>query len=304
MKNRVAVIDLGTNTFHLLIAETASRTTIIYQETIAVKLGEGGINAGIITDAAFLRGIEALKKFSNQIKKYQPEEIRTAGTAALRSASNGEDFIKTVYQETGIKISIIEGDTEARLIYQGVKYAVNMKHEPLLIMDIGGGSVEFILCNCDEIFWKESYPLGAAKLMEKFHHHDPISEEEVNAIYQHLDAQLSTLKQACLHYQPSTLIGSAGAFETFAALVVSRFGLQHDLLNQTEFTFNLSHFKEISNELLLSTHAWRASNPGIVPVRVDMIVVSSVITNYILETFNIPGLKLSAYALKEGMLFG
>src|SRR5690606_19125134 len=103
-----AVLDLGTNTFHLLIAEVSENTMdFLYQETIAVKLGEGGINQGIITDTAFKRGIQAIEQFAEKINRYEVIEIRTAGTAALRSAVNGGTFIEEVKRRTGIAVKLV-----------------------------------------------------------------------------------------------------------------------------------------------------------------------------------------------------
>lgn len=298
-----AVLDLGTNTFHLLIAEISESTiNFLYQETIAVKLGEGGINQGIITDEAFERGMNAIDRFAERINRYKVNEIRAAGTAALRSAVNGAAFIEEVKRRTGIAVKLIDGGLEAELIYEGVKQAVKLGKEPVLIMDIGGGSTEFILADENAVFWKKSYPLGAAKLMDKFHKHDPISEEEVGTIHQHLDEHLTELKQICHRYKPQVLIGSAGAFETFAALTVHHFQLAEELLKQPEFSFKMDQFAYISSEIVKSRHKERAANPLIVSVRVDMIVTATVITDYIIKQFNIPQLKLSAYALKEGLM--
>ena len=301
---RKAVLDLGTNTFHLLIADvSASGIRILFQDTIAVKIGEGGINKGFIAEEAFARGVSVVKDFARILLKHSVAEVKAAGTAALRTASNGPEFIDRVKRETGITIEIIDGDSEARLIYEGVKHGVRLSEERVLIMDIGGGSVEFIICNREGIFWKKSYPLGAAKLMDLFHHNDPISIDEVEQIHRHLDENLQELKKVSEHFKPLTLIGSAGSFETFATLVVRKFHLPQELLQASEFTFDLNQLREVSREILTSTHDERAASPDIIPVRVDMIVVATVLTEYILKSLNFSKMKLSTYALKEGLLY-
>jgi exopolyphosphatase / guanosine-5'-triphosphate,3'-diphosphate pyrophosphatase len=302
--NKKAVLDLGTNTFHLLIAEISeAKIKPVVQETIAVKLGEGGINKGMITDAAFERGVEAVIKFAETIKQHGSVDVRAIGTAALRSASNGMEFVHRIKEETGISIQIIDGDLEAKLIYEGVRHGVTITEKTALIMDIGGGSVEFILANAENIFWKRSYPVGAARLMERYHKSDPITTEEINQIHQHLSSELTELKQMCAVHQPETLIGSAGAFETFAALAVAFFNLPESLLTETEFRFDLEQYNYLSEWIVSSTHTERAVRPEIIPVRVDMIVVATVLTDYILKEIRIAKLKLSSYALKEGLLF-
>src|ERR1700743_1392337 len=122
MDNRFAVMDLGTNTFHLLIAEgDIDNFREVVHQHIAVKIGEGGINKGIITPAAFERGLNTMRSFQKEIEANGVQQVKAIATSALRSASNGNDFIKQVKAETGIHIEIINGDREAEYIYQGVK---------------------------------------------------------------------------------------------------------------------------------------------------------------------------------------
>ncbi len=305
MNTRIAIIDLGTNTFHLLIADVAKGRSadIVLKETIPVKLGEGGMTNGRITNEALERGFSAMQNFNILIKQYQVNEIKALATAALRTASNGAYFIKQVKLETAIEIELIDGNREAELIYKGVREAVKLSQETALIMDIGGGSVEFILCNASQLLWKKSYPIGAAKLMELFHHSDPISKEDVYAIHHHLQNTLTELTEQCRLFNPLVLIGSAGAFETFANLVSHQFNLPKDLLNEPEFIFNKDQFMIVADQLLKSTHQQRLASPQIVPVRVDMIVVATILTLYVINLLKMDQIKLSTYALKEGILF-
>ncbi|GAA4198414.1 hypothetical protein GCM10022289_07100 [Pedobacter jeongneungensis] len=299
---RVAVIDLGTNTFHLLIAETAGKELeILYKTNVPVKLGEGRINDNIIIPAAFERGVNCLQDFSHTIAKYKADKVRATATSAVRSAENGQDFVKAVKEHTGITIETISGDEEAELIYQGVKLsgAIN---DLSLIMDIGGGSVEFILCDTEKLIWKKSYNIGAARLMQQFFKSDPISDEDKNAILFHVQNQLKDLFNICEKYQPKVLIGSAGAFETFAELMIRKNNLKTDISKAKTFGFSFDDYTEIAGKLLNSTHQERSAMPGIIPLRVDMIVIAALITNYVLGRSKINRLTLSTYDLKMGVL--
>lgn len=302
MTHRIAALDLGTNTFHLIIADVSDGQikNIVLAEQKHVKLGEGGITNGSITEAAFQRGLEALFDFSKLILQNSVETIQAVGTAAFRAAHNGPDFIRQVKERTGIQIEMIDGEREASLIYLGVKQAVDL-NENSLIMDIGGGSVEFIFANANGIQWKKSYPIGAAKLMALFHHSDPISENNIQAILKHLDATLPELLIVSEKYKPQILIGSAGAFETFAALCQIKFNGNLEEVKKS-FLFNTSQLNLVITEILNSTHQQRLENPAILSVRTDMIVVASVLTQYIISKLQIKSVKLSAYALKEGLL--
>lgn len=303
MPKRIAAIDLGTNTFHLLIADVSDREIkeIVCSEQIHVKLGEGGINNGTITQDAFKRGLEALSRFKELVIQHHAEKIRAVGTAALRTAHNGAEFINQVKEKTGFDILIIDGDWEASLIYQGVRQAINLT-ESSLIMDIGGGSVEFIIADAAGILWKKSYPIGAAKLMAAFHHSDPISDTDIKAISHHLDEVLADLKRNAIEFNPKLLIGSAGAFETFAALCqIKTDGKPPDI--KKSFTFDGAQLDAVISDILSSNHTQRVNNPAILPVRTDMIVVAAVLTRYVIKALEIESVKLSTFALKEGLLF-
>ncbi|HEY0056642.1 MAG TPA: exopolyphosphatase [Pedobacter sp.] len=301
MSKRVAALDLGTNTFHLIIADVSEVEiqNIVFKEQRHVKLGEGGINEGKITEAALRRGMDALYAFHQSISQNKVDSIRAVGTAALRTAKNGFEFTQIVRHLTGINIEIIDGEREASLIYQGVNKAVNLI-DTSLIMDIGGGSVEFIIADQYSIFWKKSYPIGAAKLMASFHHSDPISESDIHSIENYLDTVLEDLKSASAEFKPVKLVGSAGSFETFAELCQLR--LQTHTPITKSFIFDADELESVISEIISSTHTERENNTLILPVRTDMIVVSSVLTKYVLRTLGIKNIELSTFALREGLL--
>lgn len=299
--NTIATIDLGTNTFHLLITEITKGTPIVlFQETFAVKLGEGGITRGHINNAAFERGMKAMESFQQSIEHYGVQQIRAVATSALRSASNGLDFLERIRTKTGIIPEIITGDREAELIYHGVRAAINIEEEYCLIMDIGGGSVEFIICNSKQIFWKKSFDIGTARLIEQFHHSDPIAEADIEKLFAYLENTLFKLNQKLGDYQPTLLIGSAGVFETYAQLINPEFNID---FKNPKFQIDLIEFKRITEIILKSTHAQRSRNLAIIPLRVDMIITATLLTQYILQLHNFQEMKLSTYSLKEGLLF-
>ena len=151
---RVAVLDLGTNTFHILIVEIADRQfSKIYQERIYTKLGEEGTTT--IGDIPYKRGIDALSHFNKVITEHKVDHVKALGTAALRQASNGNDFIKEALETCNIEIQVIDGQIEADYIYKGVKSAIPAQSDAYIIMDIGGGSVEFIIADSSSVQYKE-----------------------------------------------------------------------------------------------------------------------------------------------------
>lgn len=294
-----AVIDLGTNTFHLIIAEVAdSSVNVLYKTNVPVRLGEGRINENIIIPAAFERGIQTLKTFREIINEFGAFSIKAIATSAVRSASNGLDFVNAAKELANIDIEIITGDQEAAYIFNGVK-ATGLISELSLIMDIGGGSTEFILCNKEELLWKKSYNIGAARLMQAYFKSDPISQVEQQGITDQLDNELTELIQICNEYQPRHLIGSAGAFETFAAMLIK--GIDIKSIKSTPL--ELLAYKSLSKKLIASTHEGREAMPDLIKLRVDMIVIASILTNYIIHRLQISKLSLSTYDLKMGVLY-
>jgi len=304
MTNRVAVMDLGTNTFHLLIAEPDAENFFkeVQHEYVGVKLGEGGINEGTIKPEAYQRGLDTLISFQNIIEQQNVNKVMAIATSALRSASNGQQFINDVKSRTGIPIETISGDTEAGYIYQGVRASGCLTNATSLIIDIGGGSVEFILANRHEIFYKQSFEIGAARLMAKFHRTDPIAPDEVLELHRYLDDKLMPLFAALVNHQISNLIGSSGAFETFAELIELHKGHTFNLKDNKIYNFKEEDLLQNTNQIIHANHNERAATKGIIPVRVDMIVVASLITQYIMKKLELNNVVMSAYSLKEGVL--
>lgn len=304
---RIAVIDCGTNTFHLLIVDTMQNGSFetVLRENIAVKLGEAGITKNFISEAPFQRGIDTLKNFKEIILKNKIETVHAYATAAVRNAINGKEFLNKAKEETGFEITLIGGQKEAELIYYGVRQAVTMGNEASLIMDIGGGSVEFIIADNTEIFWKHSFELGAALLLEKFNPPDPMTENSISDIQNYIDQKTEILfsKLETLNPKPESLIGSSGSFDTFADMVYYRFHSNENKPAGTQYEFDLNEYKEIHKHLLRSTTGERIKMKGLIPMRVDMIVIASILLTFVLEKSGITKMKLSTFALKEGILF-
>ncbi|MBF8964735.1 phosphatase [Pontibacter sp. FD36] len=305
MTKRLALIDMGTNTFHLLITEVdenGNRTDFV-KTKLPVRLGQGGISKGTIAPESYERAMKTLKDFRRQIDEYNVETVRAMATSMVRNASNGEDFIKDIYKQTDIQVEIIDGGREAELIYYGVRSAGVLDGQTSLIMDIGGGSVEFIICNDQEIFWKQSFEVGAQRLMDKFFTADPIPDAQVAAEKQFLAEQLQPLTKAVERYTPARLVGASGTFDTLCDIdALSRGDNARQLSQPATAALQVSDFYKIYQELLHKTHDERLAIPGMLEMRVDMIVLASILVDFVLETYNLKEIRVSAYALKEGVL--
>ena len=205
-------------------------------------------------------------------------------TSAIRSASNGADFVAKVKTELGLHIEVIDGDKEAELIYLGVQQALDLGDGNKLIMDIGGGSTEFIICNKKEIFWKQSFQLGAARLIEHFQPQDPITSTEVKSIEGYLENTLTPLWAALKKFPCDILVGSSGSFDTLPSVIAHKFYDISILKGKTNYDFKLSDYYWIHNYILKSNLEKRLKTPGMIPMRADMIVISSIFINYLLKS--------------------
>lgn len=301
VKQRVAIIDLGTNTFHLLVAEIEGvQFQILYIEREAVKIGMGGINNGIITDAAIARALTTLQGFKDALAPFQPSQILAFGTSALRNAKNGIAVAEKIKLHTGIECKIISGEEEADYIYYGVRAAVKLGTEKSLIADIGGGSVEFIIGNQNEIFWKRSFEIGGQRLLERFQHHDPILKEELEYLNGYLSKNLEELFQALKKYPVKTLVGSSGTFDTLSDIHCIREGISQG--NTPETPLTLTSFYEIYEQLLSKNREERLQIPGMIELRVDMIVMACALIHFLLQKYPFQNIRVSSYSLKEGVL--
>lgn len=293
---------MGTSTFHLLIAEADERGYhIILRDRLAVKIGKGGINQGVITEAGVHRALLAMQSFKNIIDQHGVQKAYAFGTSALRNASNGKEVARQIKELTNIEVDIISGDKEAEYIYEGVRSALNMEKEKSLIVDIGGGSIEFIIGDNDNIYWKKSLEIGAQRLLEEFQKHDPITPEEMAALDLHFQKTLEPLFAAIRQHHTHTLVGSSGTFDTLSDIFCIRHDI-HKSPEEIETPLSLAGFFEIYHELLKKNREERMQIPGMIEMRVDMILVACCLIRYLLEHHPFERIRVSTYSLKEGVL--
>jgi exopolyphosphatase/guanosine-5'-triphosphate,3'-diphosphate pyrophosphatase len=299
---KVAVIDMGTNTFHLLLVETKEGDfNVIHRERVAVRVGEKGINKGMITEEAAQRALNTLQDFKEKIVAHGIKQVFATATSAIRSAANGQELVDKIKKQTGIQTRVISGLQEAEYIYYGVTKALRIGQDPGLIMDIGGGSIEFIIGTDKQLLWKQSFEIGGQRLMELFHMNDPIQQPEIDELCGYLEGKLQELFDACEQYRPKTLIGSSGTFDTLSDIYREAASIQ--LAGEhTELPLTMEALQTIHHDILSKTRAERLAIPGMIPLRVDMIVVAMVLIQYILKKCDLNEIRVSAYALKEGVL--
>lgn len=297
---KAALIDMGTNTFHLLLVElNGVGFKTIYKEKIAVKLGQGGISQNQIAPDAQKRAFHTLKHFKNLIDGEHIDQVFAFATSAVRNAENGSEFVSKVKADLGIHINVISGEQEAQLIYEGINLSGSLNGQTTLMMDIGGGSVEFIIGTSREVFWKRSFEIGGQRLLDAFHYHDPILQDEVEKLESYCKEKLQPLIEAIENFKPTALVGASGTFDTLTDIYFESM-LQCKLTGQHVFELPTVDFERIFEMLKTKNREERLKIPGMIAMRVDMIVVASCLIEFILRYVPVEAIVCSHYSLKEG----
>ena len=298
---KIAIIDLGTNTCNLLIAEYQKRNyQILYQGKEVVKLGKGGINKNQLAEDGLQRAITAIQKHQERISQFKATEVVVIATSAIREATNKNWFQQQIKANTGLDLQIISGEKEAQLIFEGVKLAFSVIADHSLILDIGGGSNEFILTENNEPTWKQSFPLGMARIIGQIPPSDPITPDEIGRINDWFNSRLEPLWEQMKSIQIPLLIGCSGAFDTLTDLIDQTHpGTKTRIKQEIE----VADFNRIYEILIKSSTSERTEMKGIEPIRIEMIVPSVIFIKLIIDRLSIRKIFQTDYALREGVLY-
>lgn len=295
---KIAIIDAGTNTFTMSIYEVfgQGQFSALSKERHYVNLAEKGLDR--IGPEACQRALTAFGEFAQSLKNNQVDDVFAFGTAAIRRAANGAELVELVHQSTGIRIAVIDGAREANLIYQGVRLAAPLSKSPALIIDIGGGSVEFILCNQEQLLWAKSFPIGAAFLFHQLALSDPLGPADEQGIYDFFEVELEELLQALKAWPADQLIGASGTFDALDALL----GAENK--QETYSYLDIDAVRRLKDELRYLSLEQRIAWPEMPESRAPLIVVALSLINWVLSKAKInSNLVISDYALREGALW-
>lgn len=289
---RKAIVDLGTNTFNLLIGElTDEGLKIIFSTKIPVMLGMGGINEGKISADAYLRAMDALEEFKFIASNHQATNIRGIATSAVRSASNGQELVDEVNQKLGIPIQVISGPEEADLICKGVQLTKKID-DNTVIMDIGGGSTEFIYILPDGIQKMVSLNIGVSRVFQKLGKPKDFDDSNKRFMLDFFESEA----QNSFDFSANVLVGASGTFETFWEMINKRRfesdGKAH-LLPWDDFNIVLEW-------AIHSSYDERHNHPWIVDMRKGMLPIGALKIKWIIQKLGIKEVWLSPYSLKEG----
>lgn len=289
----VAVIDLGTNTFNLLVARyDQGQLHILCTDKLPVLLGMGGINEGFIAPAAMQRAKDGLRKFYQKGKEWGVSEFIGIGTSALREAKNKNELVDFAKNELDISIRIVSGFEEAELIFNGVRLTFPFE-ENALVMDIGGGSTEFMLAGKEGLLQLESLNIGVSRLFQSLKEPLVFTSSLVEEVLTFLESK-STPEFNSM--KSNVLIGSSGSFETFYELIHSNYFPKTTISIEIDKQALMTQLEWI----IFSSYAERMSNDWIVPIRKKMLPLAAIKVKWMIEKFGIEQVFVSPFSLKEG----
>ncbi len=306
MTKRGAIIDMGTNTWNLVIGEqTADGEAYIQRSKAVVKLAKGGIDTNRIVDEAKSRALDAVEKHLQTLSEFDVpiSNLKAIGTSGMRSLENGKQLAEEIESRYGFTVSIIDGVEEANLIRKGVTKAIDLPDESFfLIMDIGGGSTEFIIGKGSRTVWKQSTDLGVSRLLEQFNADDTFTPVVLNQLGFFIDAKLKELTEQLSLYPVNVLIGSSGSFETLYSIQTNASQEKIENARLAHYMLNLEHQQVILEQLISSSLTDRLQWPGLIEMRAETMHIAALLVKKVMEYSNPNTLLVSEYALKEGAL--
>ncbi|MFH2012961.1 MAG: Ppx/GppA phosphatase family protein [Pseudomonadota bacterium] len=297
---RVASIDIGTNTIRLLIVDIVKRKNLkkILLKRGITRLGEGFIAKREISPKAIERSIKVLDEYLQLTNEYRVKETFAIATSAVREAVNKDEFLTEVYRRTGLKLQVVSEREEASITLKGVLSVINEVNGKTLVIDIGGGSAEFIIAEDKTLLTAHSLDLGAVYLTESFLYSDPPTPMELENLKEFVDKKLSSLPWTGLSF--SSLLGTAGTITTLAAIDQELTNYDSEKINK--YILTREAVEIIHNRLKSISRGKVGLIPGLERGREDIILAGTIVLLTIMNAFNFKEIKVSDHGLLEGII--
>jgi exopolyphosphatase / guanosine-5'-triphosphate,3'-diphosphate pyrophosphatase len=301
---RLAAIDVGSNSVHMLIADVGADGHIEVVDRVKemVRLGRRVFTTGRLSSEAMDLAVRALGNFRRLARVRRVNRIRVVATSAVREARNRAEFIRRIRRETGIAVEVISGIDEARLIFQAARHALGLEGGPYLLIDVGGGSVELVLVENGRPLWMRSVKLGAARLAERFLTDDPPSRAQLRRLEAHLERAIGPLLRKARRKKVIRAIGTSGTINTMVAMARAARGEELGRLHGA--SASAPEIAKLARELVEANAALRVELPGMDPKRVDLMPAAAALTDFVLRATGAPELVACTWALREGVLLG
>lgn len=298
-RNRVAAIDVGTNSIHMIIVELQRRGfRVIDKEKEMVQLGRDSLEGRPLTEAAINRGVEALKKMAVVAARWQVNEVVAVATSAIREAPNGAVFVEAAQRAAGIEIRVISGEEEADYIYRAVRTSVDFQGGTAVVIDIGGGSVELILGTHQEVFLTATEPLGSLRVSQRFGLEDAVTPREIAACRKYVRRRLKKplAKTVALGFDFS--VGTSGTITTLAEMASAH----GDSVASGLSWLSRNRLRDLIDHLTPLSSADRARRFDIDERRARTILGGAVVLEEIMRGLDLAQIRACDAALREGII--
>jgi exopolyphosphatase / guanosine-5'-triphosphate,3'-diphosphate pyrophosphatase len=299
---RIAAIDIGTNSIHMIVVAVRPDLSfeIVDREKDMVRLGAGGLDGRSLTPSAVSAALQTLAKFRRLAESHKVDEIVAAATSATREAENGGDFIAEVARQTGIRIRVITGAEEARLIHLAAGYGVDIGASTAVVIDVGGGSVEVTLGNAREMMLGRSFKVGVIRLTERFVKTDPLSGRDERRLVKHVSRVMGEYLATVADRGFDRVIGTSGTILSLGALASADGGALVEALRNRRVSSKALH--KLRKRLTGLSLEGRLAVPGMDPRRADLVVAGSVLLDTLLRRLGASEITLCDLALREGLV--
>lgn len=301
---KFGAIDVGTNSIHLVMAEVSAKGDfkVLGADKDMVQLGKGGFQEHHLTTEAMDSGIDTLKRFVKMAELKGVSKIKAVATSAVREAYNGGEFVDRVSREIGLDLRVITSEEEARLIYLGVRHAMDLGRADNLIIDIGGGSVEFIIGSAQSAKFIHSVKLGGSRMAELFIRTDPPRPAEIKSLNRHIRRNLAPLFGYAKSLKaPPRCIGSSGAIKSIAIICGSLRGEAYDD-ETSKLRFTHDELKSLIARLTGMNRSRRLEIPGMDARRVDACLPAATLLHLVMKSLRISEIEYCDFALREGVI--
>lgn len=301
---KLAVIDVGTNSIHLVLAEVEPDFSykILDRFKDMTRLGDGAFRTRRLSEAAMARGLEVVQTLALLARNKGYERIEAVATSAVREAENGGEFIEAVARQTGLTVRVVTGPEEARLIYLGVRHSMDLAQRPTLVVDVGGGSVELIIGNRNAMIQGQSLKLGAIRLKDLYLTKDPPTKAMCRAMQEAIDGQLDAAFRRIRTRTFDRLVGTSGMIANLTEIIyLRRTGRPVPQLNLA--TVSLKEVLAVERLLTQSTFKARLAIPGLDPKRADTLLPATAVVRTLMERTGQDRMTVSDKAIREGLIY-
>lgn len=301
---RLAAIDIGSNSIHMIVVDAVPGRDlrVVAREKDMARLGDSAFADGHLSASAQARALSAIARFLELARRLEVESVLASATSAVREAANGRAFLALVRKQTGLLVSLLSGNEEARLIYLAVRDAMDLRGPASLLLDVGGGSTELILGDATSMRWAESLPLGVLRLNARFQGDRALGKRKRRALREHVRGLVLEPLRRARGARVGRVVGTAGTVNAVVRLLLAEEGylVEPDTPGVPRIPADAVH--DLAERLLAMPMADRLALPGLDPARADSLGLGALVVDEVLAGVGVDEIRTCRAAVREGLI--